>query len=363
MILYFAYISFILLALKLINTTVNFILKDCITKLKSLEKNSVSVLIPARNEEKNIRLLLKDLQKIEDSILEILIYNDESTDNTEKVINELSKHDKRIKLIKTFDLPQGWMGKNHACHRLSEQAKGKYFLFIDADVRMSDNIIDSAIAFMEQKKLKLLSIFPVQILKTLGEKCSVPLINYVLLSLLPLILVRTSKQETQSAAIGQFMLFEADTYNKIKPHRLLKNSFVEDIHISRLYKRKQLNMACLIGDKRIKCRMYNSYWEALHGFSRNVFMFFGNFKILAFLFWLFATFGIVSVAIALPQYLLVYLSGGVLMIVLYAATAKQNILLSIILFPILLVFMLQVMITSVISKIKKRNLWKERNIF
>ncbi len=363
MILYFAYISFALLGIKLINTSINFVFRQPINKSTIFSKNIVSVLIPARNEQQNLGFLLKDLQKINGSILEIIVYDDQSRDATANLVMEFSKQDKRIKLIKSLGLPKGWLGKNHACYQLSKQAKGKYYLFIDADVRISGNIIDNAVAYSQRKNLDLLSIFPVQTLKTWGEKTSVPLMNYILLSLLPLIFVRISPFKSHSAANGQFMLFASDTYNVIKPHERFKASFVEDIEIARFYKKQKMNTSCLTGDNRIKCRMYTSYANAVAGFSKNIFMFFGNSRLLAIAFWIFSTFGFVSIIIALPQYLLVYLSMFLLVHLLYSAVAKQNILSSIIVIPILFVFFLQVMINSIISKNKKLYIWKERNIF
>ncbi len=87
-------------------------------------------------------------------------------------------------------LPEGFTGKNHACHQLSLSARGDYFLFMDADVRVKGALLEEALSWMLKKDLALLSIFPVQKMKSFGEKISVPLMNWILLSLLPLPLIR-----------------------------------------------------------------------------------------------------------------------------------------------------------------------------
>src|SRR5690606_28081384 len=138
-------------------------------------------------------------------------------------------------------LPKGWLGKNNACHNLAQHAKGKYLLFLDADVRVGDSIIKNTVSFTKKHKLGLLSIFPMQIMETLGEQSTVPNMNYILLSLLPLLLVRNTNFSSLAAANGQFMHFHAEIYPQTLPHQRMKNSKVEDIKIARFYKKNSIN--------------------------------------------------------------------------------------------------------------------------
>ncbi len=145
----------------------------------------VSILIPARNEENNIGRLLDDLQELKYNNFEILVYDDDSTDQTRSVIMDKSLLDKRIRYIQGKVLLPGWLGKNHACHQLAKAAKGDYLLFLDADVSVIPRLFTDSIAFMEKQDLDLLSLFPVQKMKTLGEWLTVPLMNRILLGNLP----------------------------------------------------------------------------------------------------------------------------------------------------------------------------------
>ncbi|MFW6289564.1 MAG: glycosyltransferase family 2 protein, partial [Mariniphaga sp.] len=138
----------------------------------------VSVLIPARNEENNIRNLLTDLQQQNYPNLEIIVFNDQSTDKTEQILQQFAADDKRIRFINSAGLPDGWLGKNFACHVLALNAKGKYLLFLDADVRTGVGIIERILAFSQQHKLALVSVFPRQIMLSLVEKTTVPNMNY-----------------------------------------------------------------------------------------------------------------------------------------------------------------------------------------
>jgi glycosyltransferase involved in cell wall biosynthesis len=362
--LFLAYISILLLAFQLLNSFLNLVYRQ---KLPSEEPNEnikdVSVLIPARNEEGNIKPLLEDLQKIQHNILEILVYDDHSTDYTRQLVEGFIKQDKRIRLIDTKDLPVGWLGKNHACHQLAKNAVGQLYLFLDADVRISGNIIHDAATYSKQKNLALLTIFPFQILKTLIEKITVPVMNYILLTLLPLIFVRKSPFIAHSAANGQFMLFDAEKYQNFQPHLVFRSSAIEDISIASYFKQKKEKIACLTGDKRIQCRMYKSYQEAMNGFSKNIFMFFGNIPALALLFWAFAAFGFVPILIEIPQFLPGYIAGIFTIQFLYAKSSNQNIFLSTLLFPFQLIFLFITLCNALWVKKKRKYIWKERNIY
>lgn len=359
---YLVYISFGFLCFQLFNVLINFIFRQAIAKTEIQNNDLISVLIPARNEENNIACLLDALQKFNNNI-EILVCNDHSTDNTEEIISRYQTTDQRIRLIESEVLPKGWLGKNHACYQLAKQASGKYLLFVDADVVISGNIIADAVSYAKKHKLGLLSVFPKQVLLTIGEKKSVPLMNYILLTLLPLVFVRFSPFKSHTAANGQFILFESKTYFELEPHKQFKNSAVEDISISKFYKRQKIKIACLIGEERIQCRMYNSYKDALNGFSKNIFMFFGNSPIMAFIFWAFVTLGIVPIILYNINLILLYLLGVLLIQFLYAITCKQSIITTIVYFPANMFFMLRVMINALIIKKQKKYLWKGRNIY
>lgn len=271
-------------------------------KGQNMGNHIVSVLIPARNEANNIGNLLDDLQKQHYTNLEILVFDDQSTDNTASIVATAAQNDKRIKLLQSGGLPNGWFGKNHACHQLANQASGKYYLFLDADVRVDANIVSNAVQYMHEYKPAMFSIFPKQLMFTSGEWSTVPVMNYILLTLLPLVLVLKSGFTSFSAANGQFMFFDAVVYRKYWLHEKFKSCKAEDIAISRYLKRQGLKIACFAADESVYCRMYQSFGEAINGFSKNVTHFFGNSFVLAILFWLITTLGFILVLMLLTVY-------------------------------------------------------------
>jgi len=358
-----AWFILIFIILQMLVALTNFLIGSNLPETGKNYDDIVSVLIPVRNEENNIGNILEDLIKQDHNNIEIIVFNDQSEDRTAGIVREYSLSDKRITLIESEGLPEGWLGKNHACHRLSEKARGRYLLFLDADVHVGSRLIDNAIAFTNKHDTGLISIFPKQIIVSAGEKITVPNMNFILVSLLPLILVRKLRFPSLAAANGQFMLFRQDVYKKFLPHELMKNNMVEDIAIAREFKRKGIRIACLLGDDKISCRMYSGFSDAVSGFSKNVIAFFGGSFMTAFLFLTITSLGFLAVLFFLPpKYFYFYLLSYILTRVFVAAASRQNIFYNIV-FILPLQLSLGIFIyRAFINKTFRKFTWKGRNI-
>ncbi len=361
--IYLIYILLIISFMFLVNATINLLFSQKLKKGNKDPLKLVSILIPARNEEKNIAILLDSIQKLEYKNIEILVFDDQSTDNTGKIVSELSEAYPNIRLISSPGLQKGWLGKNFACHSLANEAKGDYFLFVDADVILEKGIVNDSVELCERDGIGLLSIFPKQVMPTYGEKITVPIMNYILLTLLPLILVRYSPFASHSAANGQFMFFRADYYSRQKPHEFFKDSPVEDIKIARLFKKKKIKTVCLGYDNRVLCRMYKNYSEALNGFSKNVFMFFGGNSFLSILYWATTTLGFLPMLFVNIKFLLLYIPIIIVTRAIVSLASGQNAATNLLLMPLQQLFLLHVIIIALINSKKKTHTWKERNIY
>ncbi len=362
--LYLAAAIWIFLLVRLLTAVTNLLTRQWLSNGSANPQAGVSILIPARNEAHNIGTLLQNIIDQDFAFLEVIVYDDLSTDDTAGIVRSLHKKDKRIRLVQGKGLPAGWLGKNHACHQLALEARGQYLLFLDADVRLEKSLLNDSLAHMQRHKLDLLSIFPQQIMKSLGEKISVPVMNWVLLSLLPLVLTRGSRMPAFAAANGQHMLFRGSVYRKFFFHKLFKNKAVEDIAIARFMKQKKLRIHTILSNGQIKCRMYGSLNEALQGFSKNVLAFFGNNIPIAVTIMLVTTFGVIPVYLAFGgRVLLVYFAGALLLRLLVACLSKQDIWQNIATAP-LQQFIFCVMVVLAIHKRRKRkNTWKGRIIY
>jgi len=302
------YISIAIIVINTIISFLNFIYIKIIFKreYEKLAYNSdflVSILIPARNEEKNILRSIESILNQDYKNIEIIVYDDQSEDKTSYLIEKFYKD--KVKLIKGSNLEKGFIGKNFACYKLSQISKGDYLLFMDADVEIHNKIIYKLIALSEKYNFELISIFPYQIMKSFGEKISVPIIYYLLLSLLPLFLVDKVKNPLLSAANGQLMFFKAKTYKKLNPHYIFKSSTAEDIDIAKFYKKNNLKIACFTGIKDVQCRMYNDLKDCINGLSKNIIQIFLNNSIFAITFSIITTFGFLTALIMKNYFLLI----------------------------------------------------------
>jgi hypothetical protein len=192
---------------------------------------------------------------------------------------------------------------------------------------------------------------------------TVPVMNYILLSLLPLVLVRKSGMASLSAANGQFMFFDSDTYKSLLPHEKMKNNMVEDIAIAHYFKANGFKIACLTGDNSIQCRMYSGFSEAVNGFSKNVAAFFGNSLLLAFFFWIVTSVGFIFVLIALPAVVsVVYFSGYLLTRIIISRISGQRITGSLLYLIPQQVSLGLFIWKSFIKKTLKSHRWKDREL-
>lgn len=358
-----AWIIFIFTAIQLCVVALNLVFRQPLPSCPKDFNPLVSILIPARNEEQNIGRLLQAIQKQNWQNFEVLVFNDQSTDRTEQIAEDAAKNDQRFHLINSNGLPDGWLGKNFGCYSLAQKAKGDYFLFLDADVHVSDSIIAGTIAKMKKHNLGLLSIFPKQNMHTWGEYLTVPNMNFILLSLLPLIFVRILPFSSMAAANGQFMLFDAKEYQNTQPHFTFRTNKVEDISIAGFFKKTRIPIACLSGNRSVSCRMYNSFNDAVNGFSRNVIMFFGNSGILALLFWLITTFGFIPVLIALPkEYVYFYFFMLVTIRIFISVVSCQNPIKNLFLAVPQQVILGIFIYISFLKNFKKTYTWKGRNV-
>jgi chlorobactene glucosyltransferase len=226
----------------------------------------VSVLIPARDEQSNIRACVESLQKQDYPNLEVLVLDDNSDDNTASIVREIAAADPRVKLFNGESLPDDWAGKPYACHQLAWKAKGDWFLFVDADTTHAPNMVRSVLDTAKKLKVSLLTGFPRQLGGSLAQKIAVPVIYFVIIGWAPLWLVHRLRKPRPSVAIGQFMLFPRNEYWRIGGHRAVQNRILDDIWMGiEVSRHGGRHVAVDLSDV-VSCNMYptaGSMWNGL----------------------------------------------------------------------------------------------------
>jgi chlorobactene glucosyltransferase len=227
----------------------------------------VSVLIPARNEEMNITACLDSLQKQDYPHFEILVLDDNSTDNTARLVDKLAETDKRIQLLKGERLPEGWAGKPFACYQLALKAKGDWLLFVDADTTHAPYMLRSVLDVTIQSGASMLSGFPRQITNSLPQKIAIPVLYFIILSWLPLWWLHKSTKRP-SLAIGQFLLFPRGEYWRIGGHKAVRNKIMEDVWLSIAINRQGGKHITIDLSTVVSCNMYQTISAMWEGFIK-----------------------------------------------------------------------------------------------
>ncbi len=236
---------------------------------------SVAVIIPAYNEAENIRdcaIAVLNSTQMPESQLTVWIIDDQSTDDTLAIAHSLQQQlgDSRLKVIAGANRPadQIWAGKNWACTQAAQLAKGEFLLFIDADVQLKPEAIETALQAAQQEQIDLLTCWPQVICSCFSEWLVQPLIVNVLAIGFDFPSVNDPKAESAFAA-GPFMLFRRVAYEKIGGHQAVASQIVEDVELARLVKSFGLKLRYVLGSELAEVRMYRSWGALWEGWTKN----------------------------------------------------------------------------------------------
>ena len=228
----------------------------------------VSILIPARDEQANIETCLASLQKQDYPNLEILVLDDNSSDNTASIVRRIAAADDQVQLLKGEPLPEGWAGKSFACHQLAKEARGSWLLFTDADTIHAPHMVRSVLALALKFRTSLLSGFPRQVAEALPQKLAVPVLYFIILSWLPIWWLQRHEVPKPSLAIGQFLLFPKDEYWRIGGHEAVKSRILEDVWLGVEVNRHGGRQLAVDLSPVVSCHMYRSVKAMWEGFTK-----------------------------------------------------------------------------------------------
>jgi hypothetical protein len=231
--------------------------------------DAISVLIPARNEERVIAASLSSLLASRGVAIEIIVLDDGSTDRTAEIVREIALKDARVRLRSSPRLPGGWNGKQHACHALAKAARSNILCFLDADVRLAPDALVSMSAFLVRSGSDLVSGFPRQETETPLEWLLLPLIHFVLLSYLPLAGMRALGLPGFAAGCGQFLMVRRDAYRKSGGHSQIRTTMHDGLLLPQLFRRHGLRTDIADLTHLATCRMYHNAAEVWRGLAKN----------------------------------------------------------------------------------------------
>ncbi|MBU4438797.1 MAG: glycosyltransferase [Acetobacterium sp.] len=337
----------------------------------------LSIIIPARNEEKNLSLLLNDLKKQTAAIHEIICVDDGSTDQTAKIAMEAE-----AMLITSTQKPPGWIGKSWACQLGGEAATGAVLLFLDADVRLSPAGIGKLLTTYKQTG-SVVSVMPYHQIEKKAETLS---LFFNLLQMgangmgLPVSHNKNSKpgENKKNKAIGLYgpvILISHNDYQAVGGHAAIKDSIVDDMALGEKLQEKAIPFALFLGDQDVSYRMYSGGLKDLvQGWTKNQAA--GAAKTPVYL--IFLVFFWITSCASIPVYLMLNLiwqhwlwveilaacyGVWVLELIRIARHIGSFSVGSIVFYPVSLIFYLVIFLRSMIKKILGLPvIWKDREI-
>ncbi len=240
-----------------------------LAKPKTPAGTPVSVLIPARNEQTNIRATLEAARANRGAEFEVIVLDDHSTDGTARIVADVAARDARVRLETAPPLPAGWCGKQHACHVLARQARHPLLVFMDADVRLEPEALARMAQFMTERRAALASGVPRQELGTFSERLLIPLIHFILLGFLPMRTMRRTKSPAFSAGCGQLFIARRDAYLSCGGHEQLRDSLHDGIKLPRVFRRAGFHTDLFDATDIATCRMYRTNADTWRGLGKN----------------------------------------------------------------------------------------------
>ncbi len=229
---------------------------------------SVSVLIPARNEEQSIRAAVTSVLESRDVDVEVIVLDDHSEDGTRAIVREMAS-DRRLRLETAPDLPPGWCGKQFACLTLARLASHEILVFLDADVRLEPLGLSRIVAFLRQSNAELISGFPRQDVCSFYEKLLLPLMHFLLLGFLPLDLMRTRLDPSLGAGCGQLFATRRRAYWAMGGHGAIRESRHDGISLPRAFRKAGFQTDLCDATSVAECRMYRNRTEVFQGLLKN----------------------------------------------------------------------------------------------
>jgi hypothetical protein len=230
---------------------------------------AVSVLIPARDEERSIRESVTAVLRSRWMQLEVIVLDDHSEDRTAEIVLEIARRDPRVRLETAPPLPAGWCGKQHACHALSRLARNPILVFLDADVRLAPDGLARSVTFLEQSGAGLVSGFPRQETVTFLERLLLPLIHFVLLGFLPMKRMRRRLHPSSGAGCGQLFVTRREDYGRAGGHAAIRSSLHDGISLPRAFRRAGIATDLFDATEVAVCRMYHDAEEVWRGLAKN----------------------------------------------------------------------------------------------
>lgn len=235
----------------------------------NLQNKKISIIIPARNEENNLPVLLNSLNNQTLKPFEVLVIDDDSDDRTVEVAEEWG-----ARVIRFPKNSMDWVGKSAACYYGAKVAQGDLFFFLDADIFLakSSSLEEIVSEFYANniKEVSVLSIQPYHVIKKLYENLSVVFNILVLAGMNRFSILE--KRLQPAGAFGPSLFIDRKTYFNIGGHKKVQDSIMENIDLGKVLLNEGISVYLYGGKGNLHFRMYPEGYRSLaEGWSKSFF--------------------------------------------------------------------------------------------
>jgi glycosyltransferase involved in cell wall biosynthesis len=292
------------------------------------EAPTVSVIVPARNEEASLKACLDSLLAQKNVAFEIIVVDDHSTDRTRAIASQFANGQAQpaVRIVDAGPLPAGWTGKNNAVTAGAKEASGAWLLFTDADTIHLPGSLGRSIEEVKHHNAAMLSYSPEQIVKTFCEKSVMPVIFAELAATFRPSQV-SNPNSPAAAANGQYILVTREAYDAVGGHAAIATNLLEDVALARAVKRSGRKIFFRYAADAVRTRMYRSFAQLREGWTKNLVLLFPHPVRLAALraleFILIVATLTIAIATALRGHPKPALASATLFVILYALFLKR----------------------------------------
>jgi glycosyltransferase involved in cell wall biosynthesis len=226
---------------------------------------TISIIVPARNEEACLARCLEPLVKQSGVSFEVIVVDDESTDRTREIAESFSG----VRVIDAARLREGWTGKNNAVFTGASKARGSWLLFTDADTVHSPGSLARALAEAQPRGASLLSYSPEQEVRSFWEKAFMP-VAFAELAATYRPSEASDPASPEAAANGQYLLISREAYDAVGGHAAVAASLLEDVELARAVKASGRKIYFRYGGDAVRTRMYRSLAQLREGWTKNL---------------------------------------------------------------------------------------------
>jgi glycosyltransferase involved in cell wall biosynthesis len=234
---------------------------------KVLDTPKVSIIVPARNEEKLISKCLDSLLKQDYGNYEIIAIDDSSEDSTGMILKKYAEHNSKIIHVTARPKPEDWMGKNWACMEGYKKISGKLLLFTDSDTKFASNLVSLAVSHLLSSNLDALTVIPKMLCLDTWTRITLPILSTFLHTRFSALRVNDPSKKT-GYFFGSFFIIKKETYDAVGTHEAVKHEIIEDGALGKKVKESGFKLKMVRGEHLLEAVWASNWLTLWNGLKR-----------------------------------------------------------------------------------------------